>query len=107
MEKDLKTLTVLVILSLISIPLGIFLNAYTLLYLWLWFIVPLGVPAIGMVQAMGIMLVKGFMMAKYLPKTQEDETEASKIEKFKGALFFTLSMPIIALGVGYIFQSFV
>jgi hypothetical protein len=107
MEKDLKALTALVIISLITVPIGVFLNAYTLLCLWLWFIVPLGVPAIGLVHAMGIMLIKGFMMAKYLPKDQEeDEEPATKIGKLKGSLVFTYTMPIIALGVGYIFQSF-
>ena len=106
MEKDLKALTGLAIATLLFIPLSVFLNAYTMSYLWLWFIVPLGVPAIGMANAMGIMLVKGFLMAKYEPKTDTAATTEEKIEKFKAHLYFSITMPLAGLGVGYIFQSF-
>lgn len=105
MEKDLKALTILTLISLISVPIGVFLNAYTFLCLWLWFIVPFGVPAIGLVHAMGILLVKGFLMAKYAP-VQEDVEPEEKVEKLKGSLAYTYLMPLIALGVGYLFQSF-
>jgi uncharacterized membrane protein AbrB (regulator of aidB expression) len=41
----------------LAIPFGLWLKALVGVALWGWFVVPLGVPAVGMVHALGLSLV--------------------------------------------------
>ena len=46
-----------ILLALASVPL----NGWVLSILWLWFVVPLGVPAIGIAQAVGLATLIGML----------------------------------------------
>jgi hypothetical protein len=76
----------------------IILNGWVLSWLWLWFLVPLGIPAIGVVHAMGITGVVGFLTKQYT----ETDGEKDRGEK----LAYLVVAPFLALAVGYILHSF-
>jgi hypothetical protein len=104
MTTENKTIIgIAVIATIISAPIVIFYYAFALSYLWLWFLVPLGVPAIGMANALGIMLFKGFLWVKYTPNAQADTTPLSKMVRGLG---YGYAVPTIALFMGYIYHSF-
>ena len=53
----MKGMTLLKVLSwIVAIPVGWVWKAFVAVYLWSWFIVPLGVPAVGMTHALGLTL---------------------------------------------------
>ena len=51
------------LMLLFAIPSTIF-QGFVLSQLWLWFFVPLGVPSIGVANAIGITLLVSFLTAK-------------------------------------------
>lgn len=71
-------------------------NGYLLSVLWGWFVVPLGVPSIGVAHAIGLALIAGLL--KGIRETSEE----------KGALLRIASWLIgtlLALGIGYIVKG--
>jgi hypothetical protein len=103
MTEDKATATAL-IANIVSTIFGVFLNAYAFAYLWLWFIVPLGVPVIGMAHALGIIAIRGFLFYGYA--LDKHESAASATEKLWTATAKRLTVPLVSLTFGYIFHSF-
>jgi len=90
-------LGLLAIVGLIAlIPFSIMYNGFVLSYLWTWFLVPLGLPAIGIAHSIGIMSIKGFMFAKYVKANSEDTITN---------LVFAVLAPTTSLGFGYMIHS--
>jgi hypothetical protein len=94
----LGTTFVVLLLVLVITPLFSLYYAWAFSYLWLWFIVPLGFPAISVVQAMGIFIVKGLLFYKYVNIPKEKAGEA--------VTGFVLA-PIVSLTVGQIILWFI
>ena len=96
---DFLVKTVAVILSAAAICLFILpfslLGGWTLSWLWFWFIVPLGVPAIGVAHSIGIVGLVGFLTKQY-----------NKTEETSEALSFAIIAPLMALSIGYIVHLF-
>jgi hypothetical protein len=103
MTEDKATATAL-IFSILTTIFSIFLNAYAFAYLWFWFIVPLGVPVIGMAQALGIIAIRGFLFYGYA-LDKGDETK-SATERMWTKTYLRLSVPLVSLAFGYIYHSF-
>ena len=80
----------LFIASLISIPL----SGFTVSALWGWFLVPLGVPAIGIAHGCGISLIVGYL------KGTESEPESTGELPLVAAK--ALLNPPMYLAVGYL-----
>lgn len=85
------------LLAVLTIPL-ILLNGWVLSWLWLWFMVPLGLPVISLAHSIGIAGIVGFMTKQYT----SDKNEEEKYER----MAYGLLAPFIALGGGYIIHSF-
>jgi hypothetical protein len=49
-----------VLASLALLPFLVFLSAYTFQKLWLWFVVPLGVPGVTMLHGVGLTFLIAF-----------------------------------------------
>jgi len=79
----------------------IFAHGYVLSKLWGWFVTPLGVPAITLLHASGIMGVIRLCTydASFTPKSETTETSTTK--KF-GHLFGLMLVPWVSLLFGYI-----
>ncbi len=83
---------------IIGIILLSILRGFVLSYLWQWFVVPLGVPDITVVHAIGISMLVAFLT--YENAYQGDSKEATT--KLAGSV---LAMPFILL-IGYVIHSF-
>jgi hypothetical protein len=61
------------------------LRGFVLSRLWGWFIVPLGLPSIGIAQACGIALILGFLSYSKSTTTKDNYVERT-VEAFVSAL---------------------
>lgn len=71
------------------------LSGFCFSKIWLWFIVPLGVPAVGIAHAMGLMMIVAYV--KTLPKNET--TTANRVVKM------WITAPIY-LGIAFIIKLF-
>ena len=62
-----------ILLAIVSIPLMILLDSYVVSVLWSWFLVPLGVMAIGMAHAYGVCVL--FAVVRYRPERPDREVK--------------------------------
>lgn len=92
-ENGLYAILILVLL----IP-GAIYYAWAFSYLWLWFLVPLGLPAIGVAHAFGLGILKGFMFARL----QTQKKDANIKQTFKDFMTYNLFVPTFGLIFGYV-----
>lgn len=92
-ETKLGCLAIVLLLTLGAPVLG-----FTLSTLWRWFMVPLGVPAIGMAHAYGLLL----LVMMFRPKKHTKSTATEGLKDFGYVLFLSA----YALAVGYIVTLF-
>jgi hypothetical protein len=94
----MKTLLV-VIGAIVLVTLSCILNAWALSVLWGWFVVPLGVNALGIAHAFGVSLVASLLVRPHRDKTTNKEEYAAEIVK-------VILVPLMALLFGYIAVGF-
>lgn len=70
--------------------------------LWTWFLVPLGVPNIGVAQAMGILCVSALFQLKSSYKSNEGKD----VVDFSSILAYSIMVSIL-LGIGFILKHFI
>ncbi len=68
-------------------------RGFVLSYLWTWFLVPLGVPDIGIIHAIGISMIASFLTSQYINNKDADKW---------GSIAFTTLVPFFALVFGAI-----
>lgn len=73
-------------------------KGFTLSVLWNWFLPSLGIPVIGIAQAIGVSLVTSYL----LYKVKKGDTE-KKLSDIVGKVF---GMSVIILIIGYIVKLF-
>ena len=78
-------------------------KGYVLSVLWVWFAVPLGAPAVGVIQAMGIALLVSFLTYQHIRSPKKEQSTAEAIGDATG---MALMYPLIALGVGWCIKYF-
>lgn len=81
--------------------LGVIINGYVLSILWVWFLVPLGLPILSVAHAIGVAMVTSWLTYQYRPSTQEDKDKA-----LEGLAIALIVRPLSALGIGYIVKQF-
>ena len=92
-EKTLLGLVGILVYLALLLPLSIWFG-FAASHLWTWFIVPLGVPAIGVWHAAGISTLIGLFL--------------SSIARMEGKLLIAASIltPAFALAFGAIYHAF-
>jgi hypothetical protein len=70
-------------------------EAFVLMVLWGWFIVPLGVKAVGMAHAIGLTLIAS-LLTHQAPSDLDDRDRISK------SMRWSIAGPAIALVVGWV-----
>jgi hypothetical protein len=75
------------------------LRGWVLSIIWGWFLVPLGLPAIGIAQAIAISLIASFLTHQAGDKKREGKEIA---ELWAGLLL----NPLLALGMAWIVKQF-
>jgi hypothetical protein len=88
-----------IVFALALIPLSFFVRAFALKSMWFWFIVPLGVPAIGMAWAYGLSCLISLMTYKY---SKED----SETHSLGHAFNIGVLGPLFVMLIGYIAHLF-
>jgi len=86
----------------IRVTLTLILNVaggYVLYNLWQWYLVPLGIVDISLIQSIGIRLIFGFLTDK-IPRKQEEA-----IDKIY-AVSYSISSYILVLAFGYFWKMF-
>jgi len=95
----MKENTIKNMLAIILLPFVLLLQGFVLSKLWLWFVMPLGVPAISIVHAMGITIL--FNLFNNNVSHEKETLETFIIKILSG---FTKSLIILLLG--FIVQLF-
>lgn len=91
------------ILVCISCFISMLLNAYTIICLWTWFIVPtFELKSLNMIQALGLALIIGYLT--YQPNDVFKEQKGS--ERFISMITYTTFNSLGFLTLGYIYHLF-
>lgn len=80
------------------------LRGFVLASLWGWFVVPLGVPALGIAQAIGISLIVSLFLAHLARDKSDDEGEGWK--RLGLTMVRALSITLLSWGAGAIVHGF-
>lgn len=88
----------LLVLVILAIPILAIIRGFVLSYLWTWFLVPFGLPEIGVAWAIGISMIIGYLTHEGTYTGPADEAWG----KFAGHIF----SPFLLLLFGYIVHSF-
>ena len=88
----------LLIIVLMAIPILAIVRGFVLSYLWTWFLVPFGLPEIGVAWAIGLSMIVAYLTHEGAYTGPADEAWG----KFAGSLF----SPFLLLLFGYIVHSF-
>ena len=75
----------------------VLLRGWVLSVLWGWFLVPLGIPAIGISHALGVNLIVTYLIYQYPNFRSEPNLKESLTYIF---------IPFAALGIGWVFHFF-
>lgn len=81
------------------------LRALVLRDLWTWFVVPLGVPGIGLAHAVGISTIVAYLTYQRQPQ-DPDERRRGAFYVFLMATMAGVVMPLFSWGVGWIARHY-
>ena len=76
------------------IALHLCLEAFAILLLWTWFIVPLGCPSITIFHAFGMGLFATLLCHQYADITNKEDKQGDIIS-------YLLSKPLVCIAIGY------
>lgn len=96
-EKTNKDGMVVLAVVLLNVLSSIIL-AFVLTKLWGWFVVPLGMKPIGMVEALGVSLVATFLTYTYVSNDEEHSALNTQL--------WSILMSLLAWGFGTIYAWF-
>lgn len=82
------------------LALSVIINGYVLSILWVWFVVPLGLPVISVAHSIGLAMVTGWLTYQY---TNKEEDNIKALTEF--AILFIVR-PLAVLSIGYIVKQF-
>lgn len=91
------------ILIALDIPSVIF-RGLVLSALWLWFIVPLGVPAVGIAWGIGIALLVGLITKN--PHVAESDADEEPLVRAFTKVFSNVFVSLLAWGMGALVHGF-
>lgn len=87
-----------VVLGIILFFVNIFMRGLTLAILWSWFVVPLGVPDIRILHALGIgLMVNVFLIRMETKKSDEDASAVALLIK-------AIAVYAMVIGLGALFH---
>lgn len=90
----------------LSIPVLIY-RGFALAIMWGWFVVPLGVTAIGNAHALGLSALIGLFTFKLDmdKKSESDDGEHALLKAFARQVLVVIGITI-SLGIGWLFHSY-
>ncbi len=95
----MKKLAALLSLIALNVPLGL-LRGWVLSVLWRWFLVPLGLPGLGVAQAWGIATI--IAMLVFQGGRSDEDTEESPFLRIVNVVIKSVLLSFLSLLIGYI-----
>jgi hypothetical protein len=89
--------------SLVLWPAQAFVWGYCVAVLWSWFVVPLGLPAIGKAHALGLAVIVRFVSMDVSKVIKDADEETHEFVARQVAVFI---VPGFALLFGWVYQQF-
>lgn len=97
--------TTALILWVLLTPVVMIWRGYVLSILWAWFVVPFGLPPLGIAGAIGLSYVVSLMSGvAYIDPLNDDDEPLERLLKAAGMAFF---VPALGLLLGWIVAGFV
>lgn len=98
-------LSFMVMVAILLIPVTFFMNGYTFMKLWQWFVVPtFHLPVLSLVQALGLGMCVTFLT--YKPQLNDNKPDMEGIKQMLiHATCWAFLKPIMTLCIGYIIKS--
>lgn len=97
--KNVGALSVVVLGVFLLLAIAVALNGFMLSFMWEWFVVPLGVPSIGIAQAIGIAIIVSVLTYQGGDSSADAEDGLNKI---LGRLFGKIVAFGIAFGLSFV-----
>ena len=91
-----------IIAIIVLTALSIFVGAWAFSTLFGWFLVPLGLPAIGYAHAYGLMLMTSFLKMRPKDFDTSDTTERKSFGEHVARLFVYIFFYLVAVGMGWL-----
>lgn len=79
----------IIIGCVVGIPIYLF-QGFVLTKLWFWFVVPVGLPNINFIEAVGIVMIVDFLTSQYIPKNNDEDRISAFLYSIMGPLFILL-----------------
>lgn len=99
-KKNGEVSALVLICELLLLPVSIAMRGWSIMLLWAWFIVPLGVGPVGWAHAFGLSIFAAMFVRE---KPTEEEGGARVLESLtKGVLG-----PVFVVGIGWIVSHWV
>lgn len=97
-------LLALIIAWLATMVVGAVMSGWVLSVMWGWFVVPFGVPPIGIAWAIGISLVVGYMTYQSDAVVKTDDED--RVQTVVNLVALAVLRPLLALAIGAIVHAF-
>lgn len=97
----LGSIAVLFVIVLI-IALGAMINGLVIWTMWGWFVTPLGLPALGFAQAIGLGFFVRYLTWQHAFTNKDDEDKDAQARR----LIVVFVYPFLVLGLGFIAHLF-
>lgn len=96
--------------ALVAFPLivamSVFINGFVAQHLWTWFLVPLGLPAIGYLHAAGIGCLVSFLCPLVDTSNLAIRDDKNNKDVFLTQISSIFARPLSALVIGYVIHLF-
>ena len=91
-----------ILLVVIGISAAILVNGFVISTLWAWFLVPLGLPQIGIIHAAGISILTSYPLSIITIKIERIMRNTKGAEETISTILTYLLVPVMALFLGWI-----
>jgi hypothetical protein len=91
-----------ILLVVIGISAAILVNGFVISTLWAWFLVPLGLPQIGIIHAAGISILASYPLSIISIKIDRIMKNTKGAEETIPTILIYLLVPVMALFLGWI-----
>lgn len=86
------------LITLLTLPIGVVVKAIALRSLWLWFVVPLGLPPISAPHAFGLAI----LFAVFTPKSGATDHNKTALQRGIEGVAVSILGPVLAMLAGYL-----
>jgi hypothetical protein len=89
----------MVVLAILFMVIAYLLDGFALMLLWNWFMTTTfsGLPALSLVQAIGIGIVIGFLTHQHIPRDKEQQNEM---------MVYAIIVPVLSIIIGWVVHLF-